>query len=45
MRPAPNQQRHHHIFQRGKLRQEIVNLPNEPNFPIAKIRLLRVREP
>ena len=44
MRPAPNQQRHHHVLQRRELRQEIVNLPNEPNFPIPKIRLFRVSE-
>ena len=42
VRPSPNQQRHHHVFLRRKLRQQIVNLPNKPNLPIAKIRLFRV---
>ena len=41
---APDQQRHHHVFLRRKLGQEVVNLPDEPNFPITKIRLFRVRE-
>ena len=45
MRHAPDQQRHHHVLQRRKLRQEIVNLPDEPNFPVAEIRPFRIREP
>jgi len=39
-----NQQRHHHVFQRREFRQQVVNLPNKPNFPIAKVRLLGLCE-
>lgn len=42
---TPNQQRHHHILQRRKLRQEIVDLPDESNLPITKISLCGVCEP
>ena len=38
VRPAANQQRHHHVFQSGKLWQQIVNLPDETNFTVPKIR-------
>ena len=36
----PRQQRHRHILQRRKLRQQIVKLPHIPNLPIAKLRRL-----
>ena len=41
VRPTPNQQRHHHVLQRRKLRQQGVNLPDKPNLPVAEIRLFR----
>src|SRR4029077_15696280 len=43
--PSANQQRHHHVLLRRKLRQQIVNLPNKPNFPVPEVRLFRCREP
>ncbi len=33
-----DQKRHHHVLQCRKFRQEIVNLPNKPNFPVPEIR-------
>ena len=45
MRNSPDQQWHHHIFQRRKLRQQVVNLPHEPNLAISETGKLRIREP
>ena len=39
----PNQQWHHHVFLRRKLRQQVVNLPDKPNLPISEIRLISRR--
>ena len=39
MGQPPDQQRHHHVLQRGKLRQKIVNLPDEPDLQIAELDL------
>ena len=44
MRPTPNQQWHHHVFEGRELRQEVVYLPYEPDFPIAEVRLVRRRQ-
>jgi len=43
-RNSANEKRHHHVFQCRELRQKIVNLPDKSNFPISKIRPLRVRQ-
>ena len=37
LRVAPHQQRHGNVLKRGKLRQQIVELPNEANFAVTKI--------
>src|SRR5581483_6569880 len=42
--PTAYQQRHHHVFERRKFRQQRVILPNEPNLPVPKIGKLAVRE-
>ena len=44
MSPTPDQQRHHHVFESRELRQKVVNLPDEPQLPVAEISLLPVRE-
>ena len=41
---APDQQRHHDVLEGGELRQQVVNLPNEPNLPVAKTRSFGVGE-
>jgi len=45
VRNTPDQQRHHHIFERRKFRQQVVNLPNETNLAIPEIGKLGIREP
>ena len=45
MRHPPDQQWHHHIFQRRKLRQQVVNLPNKPDLAITEISKFRIGEP
>jgi hypothetical protein len=35
--PSSNEQRHGNVFCRRKFRQQIVKLPNEAHFPIAKV--------
>jgi len=46
LRPGrrPDQQRHHDVLEGGELRQQVVNLPNEPNLPAAKTRSFGVGE-
>ena len=44
LRSPSHQQRHGHIFQRRKLRQQIMELPNKSNFAIAKIRCCVFRQ-
>ena len=34
---TPDQQRHHDVLERRELRQQVVNLPNEPNLAVAKV--------
>ncbi len=43
--PSRYEGRHHRVFQYGKLRQEVVELENEPHFTIAEDRQLRIRKP
>ena len=42
-RSAPDQQRHHDVLQRGELRQQVVNLPDETDRPVAQVRRVRSR--
>ena len=32
-----SQKRHGHVFERGKFRQQVVKLPHEANFAVAKL--------
>ena len=41
---APDQQRHHHVLQRRELRQQVVNLPDKTDFPVAEARQLGIRQ-
>ena len=41
--PAANQQRHHHVFQRRELGQQIVTLPDESHLPVSEIRQPGIR--
>jgi len=43
-RIAASEQRHGHVFQRRKLRQQVMELPYVADFPIAKGRCLANRE-
>ncbi len=41
---APDQQRHHDVLERGELRQQVMDLPHEPDRPVAQVRQLGVRQ-
>ena len=44
LRDAANQQRHHDVLERGELRQQVVGLPDESQFPIAEARQIGIVE-
>lgn len=44
-RNSPNQQRHHHVLQRRKFGQKIVNLPDETDLLITEVGQLPISEP
>jgi hypothetical protein len=43
-RAAPDEQRHHRIFNCGELGQQVMKLENETNFPVPKPRQVYITE-